>query len=110
MNNMKKGTKNPHTPEWNKKISEAQKGERGNNWKGALASYNSVHYFVRRTFGKPTKCEHCGGTFSGRKIEWANVSGKYKRDRSDWIRLCARCHKKFDKENPIICKRLYSHE
>ncbi len=107
---MRKGQKNPHTPEWNKKISESQKGEKGNNWKGALACYNSVHYFVRRNFGKPNKCEHCKGIFEGRKVEWANKSGQYRRDRDDWIRLCAKCHRKFDKENPIICKRLKSHE
>jgi len=27
-------------------------------------------------------------------IHWHNISGEYKRDVSDWIRLCAKCHKK----------------
>ena len=98
------------SPEHIKKISDSQKGEKGNNWKGALATYNSIHHWVRDTFGKPDECEHCDGIFSGRKIEWANISGEYKREKSDWIRLCAKCHRKYDRENPIQCKRLYSHE
>jgi hypothetical protein len=97
------------TKEHRKKIADAQKGDKGNNWKGALATYNSVHHWIRDTFGKPNVCVHCEGTFTGRKIEWANVSGEYKRDRQDWIRLCAKCHRKYDRENPMVCKRLYSH-
>lgn len=97
------------TDDWRKKISEAQKGDKGNNWKGHLATYNSIHHWVRDTFGRPEKCEHCDGLFTGRKIEWANKSGEYKRDREDWIRLCAKCHRKYDKENPITSKRLNSH-
>lgn len=98
------------TLEHRKKIGESQKGEKGNNWKGELATYNSIHSWIRDTFGKPNQCEHCYLFFTGRKIEWANKSGEYKREREDWIRLCAKCHRKFDKENPIICKRLSSHE
>ena len=96
-----------YTPEHRRKISEAQRGEKGNNWKGDKATYNSIHHWVRDTYGRPSICEFCKGYFSGRKIEWANKTGEYKRDREDWIRLCAKCHKAFEKT--IKIKRLQSH-
>lgn len=98
------------SPEWRKKISDAQKGKKANNWKGNKATYNSIHHWVRRNFGRPSICEHCTKEFVGLRIHWANVSGQYKRDRKDWVRLCAKCHRKYDRENPIICKRLFSHK
>jgi len=30
------------------------------------------------------------------RYEWANISGEYKRDVSDYIQLCPSCHRKFD--------------
>lgn len=56
---------------------------------------------MRLTFGTPKKCEGCGlseqpNGMNGNYFEWANVSGKYRRRRSDWKRLCIPCHKKFD--------------
>jgi len=64
------------------------------NWVGDKVSYSALHIWVRRNLGKPNKCEHCGvteGTF-----EWANKSHNYKRDLEDWIRLCKKCHIKYD--------------
>jgi len=29
-------------------------------------------------------------------IQWANKDHKYKRDISDWMRLCAKCHTHYD--------------
>ena len=28
--------------------------------------------------------------------EWANISGEYKRNRNDFLRLCRTCHRRFD--------------
>ncbi len=67
------------------------------NWKGNKVSYPALHAWVTRHKGSPQKCEHCGTT-EQRKYEWANVSGKYKRELSDWIRLCTKCHRQFDKK------------
>ncbi|MEN6567167.1 MAG: hypothetical protein ABFC57_12805 [Veillonellales bacterium] len=38
--------------------------------------------------------------------EWANISGEYKRSRSDYMELCPSCHRLFDKGN--YCK--HGHE
>lgn len=67
-------------------------------WKGEKAGYVPKHLWIQRQKGKPTKCEHCGKDgLTGRKIHWANIDHKYRRILSDWIRLCAKCHKKYDK-------------
>jgi len=66
-------------------------------------SYYGIHTYISRTYGQPKKCEHCG-TEKAKKYEWANISKKYKRNIADWVRLCAKCHKAFDRED-IINKR-----
>ena len=65
------------------------------NWKGDKAGYGAIHDWLKLYFGKPKFCEHCG-IKTAKKYEWANVSKKYKRDRSDWLRLCTSCHHKYD--------------
>jgi len=50
--------------------------------------------------GKPDTCEHCGvGELKGHQIHWADKSGQYKRELSDWLRLCVQCHKLYDTGN-----------
>lgn len=67
------------------------------NWRGDRVKYSGIHMWVRNNFGLPDTCEHCGNSgLSGKYINWANVSGDYKRDREDWKRLCKKCHVKFD--------------
>lgn len=68
--------------------------------------YNTVHKWVQYNYPKTGTCEHCKTSgLKGRKIQWANVSGDYKRERADWLELCAKCHQKFDNRykttNPI---------
>ena len=102
------GEKNPfyrkyHTEQSRKRMSNSHIGlqirEKNGNWKGDSVGYFGLHLWIRRKLGKPTKCEHCGkDNLSGKKIHWANISGKYKREISDWIRLCAKCHKEFHKQ------------
>ena len=66
-----------------------------NNWKGDNASYHAVHAWVARHRGTPKQCEHCGTT-EDREYHWANKSQQYKRELSDWIRLCVPCHSQYD--------------
>lgn len=90
----KKGRKNPHEA---KRIENLARGERNNKWKGDRVGYNALHAWVGRQLGKPKECSNCGFTSdNGRQFHWANISGKYFRDLSDWERLCASCHFKKD--------------
>ena len=73
-------------------------------WSGKNVSYNGLHRWLQRNFGKPEKCVDCGkcGELVGNirktwNIQWANINQKYdSRDRKDYIGLCAKCHKIFD--------------
>lgn len=76
---------------------ERTEGKKNVNWKGDDVSYKCLHEWVYRKLGKATKylCEHC----DKQAQEWANKSGNYKREISDWIPLCKSCHKKYDKHS-----------
>lgn len=69
-------------------------GEESNPWKGDSASYSAIHRWLRRHYGNPKKCAHCGKT-DGR-LGWANKDHKYKRNIEEYIGLCASCHKIYD--------------
>ena len=85
------------------RLSDAAKkrvGPRGSSnprWKGDAAAYKTIHNWVSKRFGRPQSCECCGTTDAA-KYDWANVSGKYLRERGDWIRLCRKCHNTYDRE------------
>jgi hypothetical protein len=66
-------------------------------WKGDKATKNTIHIWMANNFGRPKKCEICG-TKEKRVYDWANIGHEYKRDRSDWIRVCRPCHRKMDKD------------
>lgn len=76
-------------------INPFPKGQIPPNFKGDAVGYCGVHDWIRYHYGKPTKCERCGKT-DGR-LHWANRSWKYKRDISDWLQLCPKCHQKYDR-------------
>lgn len=64
-------------------------------WRGDKVSYDGLHRYIKRHLGTPRECEHCGTT-TAKRYEWANKSGLYLRDFTDWIRLCTSCHRKYD--------------
>lgn len=73
----------------------AQVGYKNPKWKGDNASYAAKHIWVKNNFGSPQYCDNCE-TSEKRMYHWANISGNYKRERSDWLRLCVPCHKRMD--------------
>lgn len=89
-------------------------GEKNNKWKGDNVGYTGMHHWVSRHLGKPKKCEYCKSTKEN-KYEWANKSRDYKRDLSDWLRLCVKCHRKYDARYKfhdikcIFCGKIFSH-
>ena len=64
-------------------------------WKGNSVGKTALHNWVERQLGKPRKCDHCNST-KAKKYEWANKTQQYKRKLSDWVRLCTKCHAKYD--------------
>lgn len=104
---MKKGTR--HTIESKIKNSFAHKGKRvgeqNNKWKGDKVGYGGLHDWIRLHYGKASKCENKKCTYKNpKRYHWANLSGKYKRDRNDWMQLCPSCHIKMDKKEKIFCR------
>lgn len=98
-----------HSEETKKKISQAQKlnSEGRYNWQREHPSYNAVHAWIRRKRGSLQTCWNCDNP-KGR-FEWANISGEYKRDFADFVRLCSSCHNLYD-NNKIILTLRYKNE
>lgn len=71
-----------------------KKGPGNPKWRGDNVLYRALHQWIERELGTPDLCEHCGVTDG--IFQWSNKSGEYKRDLSDWQRLCIKCHNKFD--------------
>ncbi len=85
---------------WNKgKINDWMLEDKNHNWKGDEVGYTALHLWVSRRLGKPKYCDFCHA-IDKKKYEWANISKEYKRDITDWKRLCSSCHQKWD--NGII--------
>lgn len=68
--------------------------ENAYQWKGDMVGYKNLHNWVYKNLGKAVWCSHCMSTVT---VQWANVSHEYKRDLNDWMQLCVKCHKKYDK-------------
>ena len=82
------------------KMKESQPKEKEHyKWKGSRVGYRGLHTWVQKNLGMPRFCEICGNReLKHRQYDWANRSQKYKRLLADWIRLCAKCHKSYDKK------------
>lgn len=66
-------------------------------WKGDKVGYHALHRWISNNYGKPNRCDDCGDNkLPSSKYQWANINGLYKRDISDWKRLCLSCHRKVD--------------
>lgn len=62
------------------------------------SAYIAIHVWVSKTLGRPSRCSSCSEDgLSGGRIHWANISGYYLREIKDWVRLCAKCHSRYDR-------------
>jgi DNA-directed RNA polymerase subunit RPC12/RpoP len=82
--------------ETRKRFTAATTGEKHWHWAGKKIGYTALHRWVERHRGKPRFCEHCGTT-EAKIFEWCNKSQEYRRDLSDFIRLCRQCHRDMDR-------------
>lgn len=78
-------------------------------WKGENITYRSLHSWIQDNKPKKKFCESCN---KRKKLELANISGKYKRDINDYKWECHRCHIISHKKLITHCPKghLYSKE
>jgi len=72
-------------------------GPRHPRWLGDQVDYKQLHKWVNRNRKRTGVCEECGATppakADGRAgTDWANISGEYRRDLSDYRELCHPCN------------------
>lgn len=96
-NKYRLGTTNPNSYF----IINKQIEDKNVNWKGDDVGYRALHYWVERNLGKDSRCDHCGTTDPNIRYHWANKSHNYLRDKNDWLRLCLKCHRRYDSKNAI---------
>lgn len=103
-------TGKPKSDDHVQKVASSQQGKprpsvQGVNhwkWRGDDVGYAGVHQWIAKVKPKTGICEHCGYvTFltpgrKGARTEYANLSGDYRRELSDWKELCSVCHKYYD--------------
>lgn len=77
-------------------------GDKANAWKGDSAGYVAKHMWISKHYGKAILCEN-NSSHTSTRFEWANLSGAYKRDRSDYKQLCKPCHLRLDAKKS--CRR-----
>jgi len=88
------------------KVSDSLKGKIGKEsrrWKGDKASYVAKHMWIIKHYGNAKKCSN-NPDHRAKRYEWANKSGKYKRDISDYIELCPSCHRKMDHDRKALLR------
>ena len=74
-------------------IKGINKGIANGMWKGNKVGYAALHEWVTNHLPKPKTCTCCR---LKRRLELANISGKYKRNLLDWEWLCRKCHMRKD--------------
>jgi hypothetical protein len=82
-------------------------GENHFHWKGMSAGYRTKHLWIIRHYGKADHCENPDCKHKSNNFDWANISGKYLRERSDYKQMCRSCHIKMDyskKPKKEFCK------
>ncbi len=72
------------------------RGEAAPNWKAEGFAYSTVHGWLRKVASKTGECSACGARPKTR-TEWANLSGSYLRDITDYAEMCVSCHHRYDR-------------
>ena len=88
-------------PEALAKRSAGMKGHPAYNWAGERPGYSTLHRWLSNKFGSASKykCQNlnCQWPFS-KRMEYALVRGlEYERKRENFLILCVRCHRRYDK-------------
>ena len=92
LSDVQKGNHNSPNTEFKKGMFSDEKHPM---WKGDKVGRASLHKWVAKYLGRERKCTFCGTT-EAKRYEWANKSRKYFRRLDDWVRLCVKCHRRYD--------------
>lgn len=77
------------------KLSEGQRGSKGNNWQGDNVGYSGLHKYLRTHYPKTGICDECGK--HAPRTDYALIKGRtYSRNREDYRELCHACHMRYD--------------
>lgn len=83
---------------WAGKERPDMKGENNWKWTSEKVNYAALHTWIKREKGNPIICKLEDHTCKG-SLEWANISGEYKRDINDFMSLCHSHHVRYDRNN-----------
>jgi hypothetical protein len=78
-------------------------GENHHSWKGMNVNYFLKHAWIRKHYGKANHCKNPDCKHISKQFDWANISGKYLREISDYKQLCRSCH--ILGHRGVFCKR-----
>lgn len=60
-------------------------------------TYNSLHWWIRKTLGSATECENTKCLKESTYFDWALKKGKqHDKKKSNYWQLCRKCHFKYD--------------
>jgi len=79
----------PFSSEARKKISLSKLGSKNSMWKGDSVGYAALHKWIMARLPKTEFCDLCHKI---PPLDLANKSNNYRRDVTDWLWLCRRCH------------------
>lgn len=100
----------PHTESTKQKISVAHHGkprpwsrsEGSPVWKGSDIGKRILHLWIGKLQSK-LMCGCCNRTRHETRLDFANISGEYKRDIGDFLTLCRKCHFQMDRSKSREC-------
>lgn len=82
-----------------KKVAIRRPGELNPAWKGDAAGYDAIHKWLYNNKVRTGECNLC---FSVSKTQFANISGTYQRDVTDFFEACVSCHRLFDYNRGVL--------
>ena len=86
---------------WNKGMKGEYKlgefAEKSWNWQGDNISYDGLHAWLKRKYGKADKCENPNCPKTHNIFHWSKLKDKeYQRNRENFWMLCIKCHNNYD--------------
>lgn len=80
-------------------------------WTMTKSEYDAIHSWIRYKYGKSDRCSNPMCKKDCNRFEWALKQGcEYKRDVNCFIKLCKRCHFKYDKQDPGCAQKHWTED